>query len=332
MRGSPVIRKDIGNDIGIIPAHAGLTLRLGSGRAIRGDHPRACGAHTASTTTRPIITGSSPRMRGSLHIITRFVVIVGIIPAHAGLTVFFMGGGGQKRDHPRACGAHLHLHDLHLLIEGSSPRMRGSLIPLSYRLDLTGIIPAHAGLTCHPRRRHLSTRDHPRACGAHCSRCTACTMNRGSSPRMRGSLICIVGMCRIIGIIPAHAGLTSIHRQKENAERDHPRACGAHHLNAERSGNQQGSSPRMRGSPRGAGEAAGAASIIPAHAGLTNMQEPPAGGFWDHPRACGAHWLAVLDAGPETGSSPRMRGSLSSSPSVFPVDGIIPAHAGLTIK
>ena len=36
---------------GIIPAHAGNTLGIGSGGDADGDHPRTCGEHTAVTTT-----------------------------------------------------------------------------------------------------------------------------------------------------------------------------------------------------------------------------------------------------------------------------------------
>ena len=68
MRGSlcvPHIRK--GFD-GIIPAHAGLTEYEIDEIETEGDHPRACGAHFPSPHGKASVSGSSPRMRGSLPV------------------------------------------------------------------------------------------------------------------------------------------------------------------------------------------------------------------------------------------------------------------------
>ena len=86
----------------------------------------------------------------------------------------------------------------------------------------------------------------------------------------------------------------------------------------------------MRGSLIPLERVAGAAGIIPAHAGLTKEREEVGNASRDHPRACGAHALSSTIIQVETGSSPRMRGSLLSIVSPPFVKGIIPAHAGLT--
>ena len=70
--------------------------------------------------------------------------------------------------------------------------------------------------------------------------------------------------------------------------------------------------------------------IIPAHAGLTVISldlEMLAG---DHPRACGAHNMGIFLLYIQQGSSPRMRGSQDLYAYRTELDGIIPAHAGLT--
>ena len=71
----------------------------------------------------------------------------GIIPAHAGNTHRFADGISRHWDHPRACGEH-QLSGLQLRgLQGSSPRMRGTL---GVEIDCDaerGIIPAHAGNT-----------------------------------------------------------------------------------------------------------------------------------------------------------------------------------------
>ena len=86
--------------------------------------------------------------------------------------------------------------------------MRGSLYANLLALLAPGIIPAHAGLTRRPSGRMISTRDHPRACGAHTVVKAVEGMEWGSSPRMRGSLIEWLLKNKEKGIIPAHAGLT----------------------------------------------------------------------------------------------------------------------------
>ena len=188
MRGSHGLEWHRAGGAGIIPAHAGLTL---SGRPYRGTGE-----------------GSSPRMRGSQVAAGHLGVLLGIIPAHAGLTDVTYVFWGRNGDHPRACGAHVNGVNEPGLYSGSSPRMRGSLGRLKGHTAVVGIIPAHAGLTGHCGRSVDACGDHPRACGAHILSCLLASLDRGSSPRMRGSpqLLALRAVCR--GIIPAHAGLT----------------------------------------------------------------------------------------------------------------------------
>ena len=106
MRGSLVERVERAVQLGIIPAHAGLTEQVRAGAQWRRDHPRACGAHYQKTIDYVEKMGSSPRMRGSLSLEPMKHGEHGIIPAHAGLTNNRHNGMGVLRDHPRACGAH----------------------------------------------------------------------------------------------------------------------------------------------------------------------------------------------------------------------------------
>ena len=132
---------------GIIPAHAGLTMKSTWSRKKRRDHPRACGAHIRSSCTSVNQTGSSPRMRGSHYAIISLWNRYGIIPAHAGLTIFVYIQVSHCRDHPRACGAHKKLWPNTSREMGSSPRMRGSHLLVICSIPSRRIIPAHAGLT-----------------------------------------------------------------------------------------------------------------------------------------------------------------------------------------
>ena len=126
---------------------------------------------------------------------------------------------------------------------------------------------------------------------------------------MRGSLTLPLVVLDEVGIIPAHAGLTTLPQFPSSVPRDHPRACGAHPNCAPPGPSTQGSSPRMRGSQEMLDEKPFAFGIIPAHAGLTAASPDRPGGCRDHPRACGAHTVSVLDKQAAGGSSPRMRGS-----------------------
>ena len=274
--------------------------------------------------------GSSPRMRGSLVATLLAAILLGIIPAHAGLTSRMQTGIVMFRDHPRACGAHASCSPASFQYTGSSPRMRGSL-PVKTNGELrTGIIPAHAGLTVAWHTSEEVARDHPRACGAHSSSRKHENLSKGSSPRMRGSRRCIHPGQAQEGIIPAHAGLTALSYMLARCTGDHPRACGAHDWDGIIMSHSQGSSPRMRGSPLHHRCAVPARGIIPAHAGLTPSSSPRQCSSWDHPRACGAHCIVKHFAMLVWGSSPRMRGS--HDPTMPPAGeaGIIPAHAGLT--
>ena len=87
MRGSRGLLFDCRLGIGIIPAHAGLTLGNRLMAQYQQDHPRACGAHDQSVERGWQGVGSSPRMRGSQDALPSALDRLGIIPAHAGLTM-----------------------------------------------------------------------------------------------------------------------------------------------------------------------------------------------------------------------------------------------------
>ena len=93
---------------------------------------------------------------------------------------------------------------------------------------------------------------------------------------------------------------------------DHPRGCGEHVETDLSYVLREGSSPRMRGAPRGT---------------RSNGAPRPKG---DHPRGCGEHGVSPDELDSDEGSSPRMRGALSSVGAFCPVSRIIPADAGST--
>ena len=74
-------------EVRIIPADAGSTPRLLSQSRRWSDHPRGCGEHSALIVGLPLMTGSSPRMRGALRQTEGLVRPGRIIPADAGSTL-----------------------------------------------------------------------------------------------------------------------------------------------------------------------------------------------------------------------------------------------------
>ena len=91
-----------------------------------------------------------------------------------------------------------------------------------------------------------------------------------------------------------------------------------------------GSSPRMRGTLMVTVLKIMERGIIPAYAGNTGDVRSVFIPLWDHPRVCGEHQASSQSASNTRGSSPRMRGTPSSSSCVSHLAGIIPAYAGNT--
>ena len=110
----------------IIPAHAGNTKTLRPRQRLRPDHPRACGEHAARGRLKYVLSGSSPRMRGTRNEHGIGDVADRIIPAHAGNTTDRDRECIPPADHPRACGEHSPRPAKPGYRSGSSPRMRGT--------------------------------------------------------------------------------------------------------------------------------------------------------------------------------------------------------------
>ena len=71
------------------------------------------------------------------------------------------------------------------------------------------------------------------------------------------------------GLIPAHAGKTSLSVAGAIAKTAHPRACGENKRLSRFRGAFEGSSPRMRGKQLGPALGLTSRGLIPAHAGKT---------------------------------------------------------------
>ncbi len=179
--GAPVERRRF------IPAYAGDTPYVCSGRPACAVHPRVCGEHISQESPRLHGGGSSPRMRGT-HLPapmakpdTRF------IPAYAGNTISIRELPGNHAVHPRVCGEHAFMPLLPTKEDGSSPRMRGTRAAAQGEAWRGRFIPAYAGNTTAGRTGGPACAVHPRVCGEYYHSAQNSTRARGSSPRMRGT-------------------------------------------------------------------------------------------------------------------------------------------------
>ena len=172
--------------------------------------------------------------------------------------------------------------------------------------------------------------DHPRGCGEHIDKVDTAHEDGGSSPRMRGTLLVYRGDPSGARIIPADAGNTLDADGLHVTQGDHPRGCGEHIALDYQDIDEQGSSPRMRGTRLLSDSLCPSLRIIPADAGNTCPIRAAVRRDRDHPRGCGEHPLGLTSAMTTSGSSPRMRGTQRIQCLIELGERIIPADAGNT--
>ena len=154
-----------------------------------------------------------------------------------------------------------------LIDNGSSPRVRGTLLGKENSESQCRIIPACAG-NSRPHGRACAGRpDHPRVCGELRQRDHPPAVALGSSPRVRGT-----HRGRVAGrigdrIIPACAGNSQRQPCAPRWRPDHPRVCGELSCGHPTTGRPFGSSPRVRGTRLARPAMRAERRIIPACAG-----------------------------------------------------------------
>ena len=169
-----------------IPAHAGNARRRRATPGRRTVHPRARGERAAATPPPWLVTGSSPRTRGTL---------AGEAPGVRAVLV-----------HPRARGERTASTTISGACSGSSPRTRGTRRAAQHRQHRRRFIPAHAGNAAGSRAPTRRRTVHPRARGERTPSGSRIARSGGSSPRTRGTPIGCYQHPVGPRFIPAHAG------------------------------------------------------------------------------------------------------------------------------
>ena len=165
-RGKPIDGSRIKAGTGLIPAHAGKTMRLSQQGLITRAHPRSRGENRGGDLLRDVREGSSPLTRGKRLGDLAALDRQRLIPAHAGKTSTHDRKRSSLEAHPRSRGENLQIQ-----VDGN----------LSDRL-----IPAHAGKTAVPLARRRYTRAHPRSRGENRVLRGVALVVGGSSPLTRG--------------------------------------------------------------------------------------------------------------------------------------------------
>ena len=194
-----------------------------------------------------ILKGSPPLTRGTLQQLLQVARAARITPAHAGNTVGYLLSGMDAEDHPRSRGEHFIRFITGVMVEGSPPLTRGTLLCQVSDLDCRRITPAHAGNTIQQEASATRNRDHPRSRGEHVLLLPVAVSKIGSPPLTRGTHIKgAMKQCQL-RITPAHAGNTSILIPSIRTRRDHPRSRGEHNKGGNTMNDRDGSPPLTRG-------------------------------------------------------------------------------------
>ena len=276
----------------LIPAHAGSTCRSTSPWAMRTAHPRSRGVDPGRPPVMPPYSGLSPLTRGRLCARQGAVVVVGLIPAHAGST--------RQAGQTAAASS------------GSSPLTRGRRSPHRWGQQDAGLIPAHAGSTPAASVAARDLEAHPRSRGVDPAGILSSPSATGSSPLTRGRL-----RGPIFSPIP---------------DRAHPRSRGVDHGTDRPAHWSGGSSPLTRGRRLAPSCPCAAVRLIPAHAGSTIVISRPMSEAPAHPRSRGVDMARYAVMGVKWGSSPLTRGRRGPGRRAPRSGGLIPAHAGSTIR
>ena len=230
--------------------------------------------------------------------------------------------------HPRACGEHISWKNIIVPETGSSPRLRGTSGQSVHRRSFRRFIPAPAGNISLSMAFTMPAPVHPRACGEHDRIRELLAEGVGSSPRLRGTSCAGHALFGPHRFIPAPAGNIGQTERETDDFPVHPRACGEHLWSLGASVSAAGSSPRLRGTFCYEKNIRNVRRFIPAPAGNISCRGCRPRRNTVHPRACGEHKIEEESASTESGSSPRLRGTLSERVAPMVVFRFIPAPAG----
>ena len=291
--GTPRSVAPFGDRRRFIPTGVGNTTTRSETSNQMAVHPHGCGEHLSERRRSISKTGSSPRVWGT--------------PAQAGggrrVCRFIPTGVGNTRGanccsprvtvHPHGCGE----HEIHRFArgmgDGSSPRVWGTHCPAPVGGLTRRFIPTGVGNTIGCQRVfHVST-VHPHGCGEHHRLAAQYPIDRGSSPRVWGTLKREQLHVQKNRFIPTGVGNTYEEVAIDFVYTVHPHGCGEHSSILLPLPATFGSSPRVWGTRLGSSSRILFRRFIPTGVGNTGFQASPRAVAPVHPHGCGEHPQAV---------------------------------------
>ncbi len=191
-----------------IPTGVGNTL---IGERIREEeavHPHGCGEHLFPSFSASALTGSSPRVWGTLYPEKYQADSLRFIPTGVGNTGADWVNLSPFSVHPHGCGEHAETTARLTREGGSSPRVWGTLTCCVWQGHYGRFIPTGVGNTIGSILLSLRPTVHPHGCGEHCLSVKALNSQNGSSPRVWGTRQGITKVERIGRFIPTGVGNT----------------------------------------------------------------------------------------------------------------------------
>ncbi len=206
VRGTDIVGGVAADGDRFIPACAGngrsgLILHL-----ISAVHPRVCGERFVGGNPELLGGGSSPRVRGTGCSREIGTATSWFIPACAGNGIPRKLRREVDSVHPRVCGERREITTSADNPRGSSPRVRGTDLPVRHREIEGRFIPACAGNGLSRWIRCRPPTVHPRVCGERGGDGDILGNHDGSSPRVRGTGHNIHRTPTGVRFIPACAG------------------------------------------------------------------------------------------------------------------------------
>ena len=313
---------------GFIPACAGNGSQTRARLPRPTVHPRVCGERPVPSLSFHSYHGSSPRVRGTGGRLRRRSRQGRFIPACAGNGPCLRFRSIRTTVHPRVCGERAGRPRQEGAGEGSSPRVRGTASHHEPDDKIYRFIPACAGNSGPAPSGSRAGPVHPRVCGEQSGENQRRLVERGSSPRVRGTGSPSRTPLADRRFIPACAGNSLARAGRRRAPAVHPRVCGEQGCIPQASMGRYGSSPRVRGTGGLHLPQQREHRFIPACAGNRPSSARSSAPSSVHPRVCGEQVPGSRRSRRSGGSSPRVRGTASVDPDLVAPSRFIPACAG----
>ena len=229
-RGSVANRKHHYDVIDPLPAHAGVSRRLGPGCWGLWPAPRPRGGQSNGSLVALWHVLRSPPTRGSVGLCALLSRLPAPLPAHAGVSRTTGATGTQLESAPRPRGGQSTRLPTGTAPESRSPPTRGSVGCSPGSTVASAPLPAHAGVSrlLGWSGQHRGTAPRPR--GGQSDHQPGHPMEFVRSPPTRGSVGFIIVMAAGLVPLPAHAGVSRVASFCASASATAPRPRGGQSL------------------------------------------------------------------------------------------------------